>query len=326
MQRSSAATIELGAQVLTLQTLASRMTVQHHVLVAQEQIAPEAELGIGCYDLEPLREGMLFTRFNVRFTEPRPIEVLYRPNLFLGLLRSGNWRSKTEDETCEFTVANIPRIVYTAGEGMAHSLQRPGEHCDIVGLNLEPEAFPALAERVMPLESRASPLAQVEFAQSTLLIALLRGLAEGPYRGRMAALYRESQSLAALVEAQRLLDLRAGRSPGMALAPRRDRVEYARQIIEAHLAEPLTMRELAHRLATNETTLRKEFRAVFGVTIFDYLRDRRLEVGRAMLLEGGLSIAEVAFRCGYVSPANFATAYRKRFGHPPSVACGPSLE
>ena len=54
------------------------------------------------------------------------------------------------------------------------------------------------------------------------------------------------------------------------------------------------------------------------MTIIDYLRDRRLEMARIMVRERRLSVAAIAYRVGFASPANFATAYRRRFGRPPT--------
>ncbi|PXC06966.1 MULTISPECIES: helix-turn-helix domain-containing protein, partial [Gammaproteobacteria] len=51
--------------------------------------------------------------------------------------------------------------------------------------------------------------------------------------------------------------------------------------------------------------------------MLQYVRDRRLEIGRQMVREGRWQIAQIAYRLGYSSPENFTHAYRARFGHPP---------
>lgn len=318
--REPKAVIEQGAEIIALRDLHEPMSRTRHRVGLNEEIAPDAALAEGRYDVEPLRAGITLTRFCVRFVDAARIEVTYLPSIFLGMLLSGSQRSEFEGEVNEFSRPHIPTLVGVRYEGQAHSAQKVGEHCDIAGLVVEPDHFPDLFERMETLTPEGRALCRIELTESALLAAQLSMIIAPPYQGRMAALYRESQSLAALLETQRLLDVRTGLAPALAFAPKRDRAEYARQLIEMNLAEPLTMAEMARELASNETTLRREFRAVFGVTIFEYLRKRRLEVARLLILERRLSVSEVAFRCGYASPANFATAYRKHFGHVPSSA------
>jgi AraC-like DNA-binding protein len=70
----------------------------------------------------------------------------------------------------------------------------------------------------------------------------------------------------------------------------------------------------------NANTLQRQFRAVFGTTVFDYLRECRLLRARRALEHGGVTVGQAALAAGYTSAANFATAYRRRFGHVPKLA------
>jgi AraC-like DNA-binding protein len=58
------------------------------------------------------------------------------------------------------------------------------------------------------------------------------------------------------------------------------------------------------------------------MTVFDYLRRARLLRARQALEREGRSIIEAAAIAGYTSPANFATAYRRRFGITPRQSQG----
>ena len=66
--------------------------------------------------------------------------------------------------------------------------------------------------------------------------------------------------------------------------------------------------------------LQRQFRAVFGTTVFDYLRECRLLRARRALEHDGVTVGQAAMVAGYTSAANFATAYRRRFGMPPKLA------
>lgn len=97
----------------------------------------------------------------------------------------------------------------------------------------------------------------------------------------------------------------------------RDLAHEARRLLEANLGEPPASLELARQLGVGETTLRRIFKNEFGRSMLQYVRDRRLEIGRQMVREGRWQIAQIAYRLGYSSPENFTHAYRARFGHPP---------
>ncbi|MNW09377.1 DNA-binding transcriptional regulator GadX [compost metagenome] len=61
---------------------------------------------------------------------------------------------------------------------------------------------------------------------------------------------------------------------------------------------------------------------MYGTTVFDFVRESRLQRARQALERDGFSVAQAALVAGYNSAANFATAYRKRFGMPPKLARG----
>lgn len=74
---------------------------------------------------------------------------------------------------------------------------------------------------------------------------------------------------------------------------------------------------LARDCGMNVRRMTAGFRRLFGQSIGEYLREARLrEAWR--LLESGLSVTLTAERVGYTLP-HFTTAFRQRFGIPPSV-------
>lgn len=141
------------------------------------------------------------------------------------------------------------------------------------------------------------------------------------YSGGLAALYQESNALQFVLEVVQLLreDNRLVRKIG-----RRhyDRLMHARSILDASVASPPKTLDLARRVGTNITTLQAHFKLALGTTIFGYVKSRRLEMARVLLLEHQLAVAETAFRVGFSSPSAFTSAYRKYFGHLPSMDAG----
>jgi AraC-like DNA-binding protein len=54
--------------------------------------------------------------------------------------------------------------------------------------------------------------------------------------------------------------------------------------------------------------------------VFEHLREGRLQRARQALERDGVTVGQAALVAGYTSAANFATAYRRRFGTPPKLA------
>jgi CheY-like chemotaxis protein len=75
---------------------------------------------------------------------------------------------------------------------------------------------------------------------------------------------------------------------------------------------------LAGAVGTNTRRLNLAFRRCVGVTVFDFLREERMKEARRLLSETSLDIQSIASAVGFTSAANFATAFRERFGMPPS--------
>jgi len=91
-----------------------------------------------------------------------------------------------------------------------------------------------------------------------------------------------------------------------------------RAFLDTHYAEPPSLRALARLFGTNDFKLKKGFRALFGTTVFGYVAARRLTVAHQLLTLPDESVQDVAARVGFTNPAHFATAFRRRFGLPPS--------
>ncbi|VWC59384.1 two-component system response regulator [Burkholderia contaminans] len=84
------------------------------------------------------------------------------------------------------------------------------------------------------------------------------------------------------------------------------------------LNDPPTVEQLARAVGTHEKRLSRAFRDNLGQTVFEYLRQERLRIAQDLLDSTSLSIASIAKEIGFSTPANFATAFRERFGLTPT--------
>ncbi len=130
-----------------------------------------------------------------------------------------------------------------------------------------------------------------------------------------------------------LLTLATGfhEAPAESRQSTRHRGQLARQIlrrIETDFADPdLSPERLAAELGISKRYL-QQLLAGSGTSFVQELTATRLDRASDMLSDrraGGLSVGEIAFRCGFFDPGYFARAFRKRFGRTPSEWRGSGM-
>ncbi len=107
-------------------------------------------------------------------------------------------------------------------------------------------------------------------------------------------------------------------SPNVPVVPvqQRQRLELVRQHLEFTPDHHHTLKDLARMAAMSPSGLRAKFRAMYGISVFDYLRKCRLRLAKHYL-EQGFSVQQSANKVGYTHATNFSTAFRREFGFSP---------
>ena len=154
------------------------------------------------------------------------------------------------------------------------------------------------------------------------LVRSLQALLDPPLADPFHHVFRECKVLETV--ALMLDALHAGRSGSACPLPltseERLRLHAIRDRIVGNLCDPPPLIELAHDFGFTHNKLNQGFRELFGCTVYEYLRDVRLEQAREMLLSGDYNVTEACLGVGYSNLSHFAKIYRSRFGQSPSVA------
>ena len=100
-------------------------------------------------------------------------------------------------------------------------------------------------------------------------------------------------------------------------AARRGRLARAIDWIEANLASPFTVGDVAGVASYSPDYFGRVFREVTGQTAWAYVRGRRLARARELITSTTLPIGEVAHLCGFAQQGHLATLYRNEFGLAP---------
>lgn len=104
-------------------------------------------------------------------------------------------------------------------------------------------------------------------------------------------------------------------------AQRAKLVRRAEDYIQAHIYDPLTLKDIYSVLGVSRRTLFYSFESVFGVTPMDYIKAQRLQGARRGLKQADsktTSIAAIAHRWGFWNSGHFAQAYKAMFNELPS--------
>ena len=95
------------------------------------------------------------------------------------------------------------------------------------------------------------------------------------------------------------------------------RIFEATRAIQADLARPLKVGELAQQVGMSSSAFFEHFKAVTGTSPLQYQKDLRLLRAREALRGTNDRISDIAFAVGYESPAQFSREYARKFGVPP---------
>lgn len=89
--------------------------------------------------------------------------------------------------------------------------------------------------------------------------------------------------------------------------------------VEKNLSGKITLADLSWNLHCSTVTLTEHFKREFGITIMQYVMQKRMEAAEAMLLKGTRSIGEIATTCGFLDMEYFSRTFKSIYGMSPST-------
>ena len=197
-----------------------------------------------------------------------------------------------------------------------------------IDIHIEPELFKTFAgikEDVIPPELQHLFRKQYEdyFVGKSTTTAqmqiILHQILQCPYKGVVKRLYLESKIIELMaLRLQQEVETKTFYSNDLIKPDALEKVYHAKNILEHNLENPPSLSELAEQVKLSHHQLKCGFRQIFGMTIFQYLHQYRLDKARQLLYESNMRIAEVANIVGYSHLGRFAGAFKKKFGISPS--------
>ena len=97
-------------------------------------------------------------------------------------------------------------------------------------------------------------------------------------------------------------------------------IQGAINYVEENLSEEISYQEVAKRAGCSSFYFQKLFTILCGITLGEYIRNRRMTLAGAELSKSDCKVIDVAMKYGYESPESFTRAFSKFHGITPTEA------
>lgn len=91
------------------------------------------------------------------------------------------------------------------------------------------------------------------------------------------------------------------------------KIKNAKEIIIEEMNNPPSLDELAKRVGLNIKKLKNDFKEFYGVPVFTFLLNYKMELAKKLLLEQQLNVNEIALNLGYSNSSHFIAAFKRKF-------------
>ncbi|ACT92975.1 helix-turn-helix transcriptional regulator [Dyadobacter fermentans] len=243
-------------------------------------------------------------------------------------LEKGNIRVKQPDKSFREIGTLQHNLIYNAHQ-TEETLFAAGQNIRLTVIHLSPDYFFRLAEGGSPsIDRMATDMAKGNghsFAAGNHLqisfpmLKLLNSLDSGAYNVASLRLYTEARIL-------ELLSLQIAQiednSQNSVLSKLNDgdvkRLNLAREFILSDISFTPSLEAISLEVGMNVYKLKTGFKALFGQSLFNYLREERLTTAYQEIAKRDRSLTEIAYQTGFASISHFSDAFKNRYGVSPS--------
>lgn len=98
----------------------------------------------------------------------------------------------------------------------------------------------------------------------------------------------------------------------------KNKLFQAKEIVTHHYSQPPSITQLSKMVGLNSNKLKKNFKELFGIPVFKYIQEERLNKAYELLQNSDKTVQEAAWDVGYESLSSFSNAFFKKFGTRPN--------
>ncbi|WP_413165755.1 helix-turn-helix domain-containing protein [Capilliphycus salinus ALCB114379] len=190
------------------------------------------------------------------------------------------------------------------------------KNCHGIIASVDHQLFNHYAERF--LEGKCFELNSVFQQKDPLIEQLLISLAQVNENAESSSnLYKESLCMTFLL---RLIECHSQEKHplptvkgGLSKRSLKQVIDY----IEVYYGEAITITNLAQLVCLSEYHFLRCFKQSLGLTPYQYILQKRLEIAQKLLIETKQSILEIAINCGFSSQSHMTNLFKQRLGKTP---------
>jgi len=254
----------------------------------------------------------------LRITEERPQLAL---QFILGNSFYGDWQGlgKRIDHEASYNMYYLPSLDLSLDVKKGTRLYTKIEmQYPLAQLKLLAPYFPLLENFLEQVDQGNPTLLHTsnQVASSEMLTGV-RQIVHNPYSAGVKKIHAEAKSMSTLINALEAFNQNKPSSPPRLTHYEAEQVYQAKDHLLENIDTPISLANLASLVGTNKFKLNVGFKEVYGVTVFDFYLNARMEKAQFLLLETNDSIETIAYLTGYNDLYSFSKAFKKYFGASP---------
>lgn len=149
------------------------------------------------------------------------------------------------------------------------------------------------------------------------LIKSIRDMLHNPYREELRKIYTEAKAMEILITTMESFTYNTPLHPARLTQYETEQVYQAKDLLLQHMNDTISLTGLAKKVGTNKFKLNIGFKEVYGVTVFDFLQNARMDKAQSLLIETNETVEAIAYQAGYKNLFGFSKAFKKYFGASP---------
>lgn len=91
------------------------------------------------------------------------------------------------------------------------------------------------------------------------------------------------------------------------------KIKHAKDIIIEEMINPPSLDELSKRVGLNIKKLKTDFKEFYGIPVFTFLLNYKMELAKTLLQEQQLNVNEIASQLGYSTSSHFIAAFKRKY-------------
>ena len=98
----------------------------------------------------------------------------------------------------------------------------------------------------------------------------------------------------------------------------KEKIKAAKKWVQENIEEHISIKELSRIVGLNESYLKRGFKEMFGITIYEFTQDERIVKSKMLLATRQFTVSEIANKMGYSCLSHFSVNFKKYTGVNPT--------